>query len=332
MDNRILIAKFNNTDRFVFTDSLFQYDYGQELKIDGLELPDTFEVHFSKELHGNSTTSLYTDGTVVIPDIYLTTSGKLYAWIYLHDTEDDGETEYSIIIDIRPRAKITNATPTPVQQDIITQTIAALNEAVSETESNVTHYPKIEDDGYWYVWDAIANDWTNTNVKAQGEQGVQGEQGPKGADGADGKDGKDGVDGQDGTDGFSPIATVTKSGDTATISITDKNGTTTATVTDGNWQSVIDDTTTALDHTWSSTKISSDFGKYIQMKDVSGTLTAGSTTLTLSDASITTSSTIEVFCDVDGIAEPSKVVTAGSITLTFAEAQQSNMGVKVRVS
>ena len=34
--------------------------------------------------------------------------------------------------------------------------------------------------------------------------------------------------------GFSPTATVTKSGSTATIRITDKNGTTTATIVDGN--------------------------------------------------------------------------------------------------
>lgn len=46
-------------------------------------------------------------------------------------------------------------------------------------------------------------------------------------------DGADGQDGQDGADGFSPIATVTKSGNKATISITDANGTTTAEVTDG---------------------------------------------------------------------------------------------------
>ena len=50
---------------------------------------------------------------------------------------------------------------------------------------------------------------------------------PRGADGAPGQDG------QDGQDGFSPIATVSKVGDTATITITDENGTTTATVTDG---------------------------------------------------------------------------------------------------
>ncbi len=45
--------------------------------------------------------------------------------------------------------------------------------------------------------------------------------------------GQKGDKGNPGVDGFSPIATVTKSGDVATISITDKNGTTTATVKDG---------------------------------------------------------------------------------------------------
>lgn len=43
----------------------------------------------------------------------------------------------------------------------------------------------------------------------------------------------DGEDGKDGEDGFSPIATVTKEGSTATITITDKNGTTTASISDG---------------------------------------------------------------------------------------------------
>lgn len=43
----------------------------------------------------------------------------------------------------------------------------------------------------------------------------------------------DGKDGEDGQDGFSPIATVTKEGHTATITITDKNGTTMASISDG---------------------------------------------------------------------------------------------------
>lgn len=45
--------------------------------------------------------------------------------------------------------------------------------------------------------------------------------------------GRDGTDGQDGSDGYSPTATVTKSGNTTTISITDREGTTTETINDG---------------------------------------------------------------------------------------------------
>ena len=64
-------------------------------------------------------------------------------------------------------------------------------------------------------------------------RGETGATGATGAPGRDGRDGQDGQNGQDGADGFSPTATVTKSGDTATITITDRNGTTTASVSDG---------------------------------------------------------------------------------------------------
>ena len=68
---------------------------------------------------------------------------------------------------------------------------------------------------------------------ASGADGKDGKDGINGINGKDGKDGTDGVDGKDGADGFSPIASVSKSGNTTTITITDKNGTTTATVNDG---------------------------------------------------------------------------------------------------
>ena len=61
----------------------------------------------------------------------------------------------------------------------------------------------------------------------------RGAAGQDGRDGRDGRDGSDGTDGAPGADGFSPSASVSKSGDTATITITDKDGTTTATVKDG---------------------------------------------------------------------------------------------------
>lgn len=65
----------------------------------------------------------------------------------------------------------------------------------------------------------------------QGEQGIQGEKGEKGDSGQNGTNGTNGVDGQD---GYSPTVSLSKSGKTTTLVITDKNGEHTATITDGN--------------------------------------------------------------------------------------------------
>ena len=65
--------------------------------------------------------------------------------------------------------------------------------------------------------------------------------------------------------------------------------------------------------------------------EVTGTLLTGATSLTLSDASITTTSTIDIYTDVFGIQPTNAVVASGSITLTFL-AQSSDITVKVRVS
>lgn len=65
--------------------------------------------------------------------------------------------------------------------------------------------------------------------------------------------------------------------------------------------------------------------------DVVGTLAAGSTSITLSDASITTNSTIDLYTDTYGVNPSSISVSTGSVTLTFS-AQQTAVNVKVRVS
>ena len=65
--------------------------------------------------------------------------------------------------------------------------------------------------------------------------------------------------------------------------------------------------------------------------EVTGTLVTGATSITLSDASITTTSTIDIYTDVFGIQPTNAVVATGSITLTFL-AQASDITVKVRVS
>lgn len=64
--------------------------------------------------------------------------------------------------------------------------------------------------------------------------------------------------------------------------------------------------------------------------EVTGTLTSGSTSITLQDASITTNSTIDIYTS-DGTEWTDVTLATGSVIITF-EAQSGDLGVKVRVS
>lgn len=63
---------------------------------------------------------------------------------------------------------------------------------------------------------------------------------------------------------------------------------------------------------------------------LTGTLSAGSTLLMLSDAKITTGSSFDFYTDTFGVNPTNVSVSTGVLTLTFP-AQQSNLSVKVRV-
>lgn len=65
--------------------------------------------------------------------------------------------------------------------------------------------------------------------------------------------------------------------------------------------------------------------------DITGTLTAGQTSITLSDASITSTSFIQVFADNGNINYTSISSTTGSVTIGFL-AQASDMTVTARIS
>ena len=119
------------------TSPAYQYDYGQLLTFPDLELPTAFECHFSNTERGTSVTQIGANNVVTIPDTMFQTGAYLYAWVFLHTGEDDGETEYMAVIPILKRAQPTDDVPTPVEQSAITQAIAALNAAVEQTGEDV---------------------------------------------------------------------------------------------------------------------------------------------------------------------------------------------------
>lgn len=114
----------------------YQWDYGQVLRIEGINLPHSFQTHFSNQPRvGTAKTFIGTDGAVEIPDEYLITGKTIYAWIFLHDSETDGETVYTITIPVIPRPQPVDEEPTPVQQSEINQLINALNNGVERAET-----------------------------------------------------------------------------------------------------------------------------------------------------------------------------------------------------
>lgn len=141
--SNILKVKFcKNT--LIYSSPLYQYDYGQKVKIFGLKLPAYYEVHFSNYERGDATVVLASSDEFEIPDMYLQSGRDVYIWIYLHTGDNDGETEYQIIIPVIKRAKPTDEAPTPEEQSVITETIAALNDAVTESREGVERVQQIE--------------------------------------------------------------------------------------------------------------------------------------------------------------------------------------------
>lgn len=204
------------------TRGLHQWDYGQVLQFDGLDLPSAYTVHFANQpMSGDAKTQVGGADGVDIPDEYLTTGFPVYAWVYLHTGADDGETVYSVTIPVTKRPRPTEDEPTPVQQGAIDTAIAALNEGVETVQGIAEAIPQTIDEAL-------------TEAKESGEfDGPQGPQGEPGERGETGETGPQGLPGEPGQDGISPTATVTQTATGATITVTDAEGTTSANITNG---------------------------------------------------------------------------------------------------
>ena len=210
---------------------IWRHDYGQIAEFQNISLPETFEVHFANSPNGNSTTSIGQDGRCEIPDAYLTSGNPVYGWIFLHAGEEDGETVFKFVIPVKNRAAITNAEPTPVQQDAITQAIAALNAGVEAAEAAEAAWEGISAEAETLPAGSAATASYADGVLSlgipqgeKGDKGDKGDQGIQGIQGIQGEQGVQGVQGIQGETGATPdisIGTVTTldAGEDATATI-----------------------------------------------------------------------------------------------------------------
>lgn len=122
---------------------LWQWDYGQTLRIQGVKLPAAVEVQFSTtERIGETVTRIGVTQEGVteapIPDTLLEGGGTtqdytIYAFVYI-ENGDSGKTEYRVSMKVRARPK-PEAHATPEEGELFRQAIVAVTESADRAES-----------------------------------------------------------------------------------------------------------------------------------------------------------------------------------------------------
>ena len=122
---------------------LWQWDYGQTLRIQGVKLPAAVEIQFSTtERIGETVTRIGVtqEGVteVPVPDTLLEGGGTtqdytIYAFVYI-ENGDSGKTEYRVSMKVRARPK-PEAHATPEEGKLFRQAIVAVTESADRAES-----------------------------------------------------------------------------------------------------------------------------------------------------------------------------------------------------
>ena len=139
----MITAVFTDNSDYARATGLWQWDYGQRLRIEGLKLPTAVEIHFAlTEFAGDAIPRVGTtkDGVteVVIPDSLLEHQAagatyEIYAWIYLAD-KTSGETikRISMQVKCRPRPEAFDA---PEDAELFHEAIEAVNASADRAET-----------------------------------------------------------------------------------------------------------------------------------------------------------------------------------------------------
>ena len=141
--NRIIECRLDSTCKEIYT-GIWQHDYGQILRITGVDLPKAVEVQFSlRDKGGDTLTRIGTtvDGVteVKVPDSFLknencTQNYLIYAWIYVTN-DTSGNTEYQIILHVKSRPKPEEPSEEPLPEpNIFHETVEAVNAAADRAE------------------------------------------------------------------------------------------------------------------------------------------------------------------------------------------------------
>lgn len=209
---------------FKKTKRMWQWNTGQVFVFDDLDLPDSYTARICNTGEPNTKPWIGDENGLEIPDVYFEDGRDIDVYIYLHPTEDSGQTEYHMHIPIIQQPPPTNIKPTETQQGVIDQTMAALNAGVEKAEAAAESIQNMnvaatalaegspatvektvdEETGEVLLTFGIPAGATGP-VGQQGPQGIQGETGATGPQGPQGETGPRGEQGPQGIQGIQGI-------------------------------------------------------------------------------------------------------------------------------
>lgn len=134
----MLLAIFTENTLVVTLTGLFQWDYGQKLYIQGLDMDLVSEVHFSNSKEKEAIVMpAVKEGeyiTCMIPDVLLTKDLDITAWVY--DVQPtSGETVRTITLKVEPRTKPNNFTEfVPDGELILSDIVNLVNQSIADNE------------------------------------------------------------------------------------------------------------------------------------------------------------------------------------------------------
>lgn len=149
--NNIITVEFKQGETSASASGLWQWDYGQILRIEGLSLTPEVEIHFSLYSRGYEAErriGTTVDGIteVAIPDkmmenrICRNNEYTIFAWVYLSD-ETSGQTEYEIRLGVQTRSRPGDWAP-PDKPDFAGEVMGKLSN-LSSTKLSATSYAQI---------------------------------------------------------------------------------------------------------------------------------------------------------------------------------------------
>lgn len=132
----MIIAVFDGSARMITAPPLYQWDYGQVLRVQGLKLPGATEVHFAYKGLAEAERRIGTvkDNvlSVTIPDSMLEQSETVYAYVYVSDS-NEGKTEYRVSVPMIARQK-PEAWERPEDKGLFDEALEELREDLKKLE------------------------------------------------------------------------------------------------------------------------------------------------------------------------------------------------------